>query len=548
MPPEASGNAPEGAGLSIPDAAVSELPPVDRWNQQGWPPITFGVPAAWTDVPQDRFAWLPEERRISPQAPILQQSHILAAVEHAGTGGRGWQVQLRWSDNSALAKFVIEDPVRWAGGRSLIGALVGEPEQLRVCDCPTVVLSYACRFDEAASIFTEAWLTHPDRAYHFVGSCPAEDEPRWRMAWETMLQNTQEMGGYPLAAHAPAALAAAPPAAVVAPAAAALRYRCGIDAQLPVTLENVTSSARGRTFIIGSTSLVAWAALGSAAMTVWGRARAAGLQGQIRMVPTSGEAALMDDRIILRVVVPVEVAGVRLRGDANSRSVNMEIPYRLVKQCGTDKAGVYLDVVGRGVLRLQPRDGGDFAQWLAHLSHNKTWQAPSPLELVAERQVVGWCQQDPRYTFGLPQQWVAANSGPLADYGRLFQPSVLRAGVLLDGGAWEAQVFVIENGPIQEFIPQPNPDSLAALLVAAIEIRSAGPVQIAAIGGETLALLRGTSETSDGTFDRCYGAFAHDGVLYALWYGVVGGTIGDGSYERWLPDFHSMLATWHWYV
>ena len=34
---------------------------------------------------------------------------------------------------------------------------------------------------------------------------------------------------------------------------------------------------------------------------------------------------------------------------------------------------------------------------------------------------------------------------------------------------------------------------------------------------------------------------------FMLWFGILGGSFGDGSYERWLPDFHTMLATWHWY-
>jgi hypothetical protein len=37
---------------------------VDRWNRQAWPPLTFGVPEGWSDVPADQFAFLPAERRI----------------------------------------------------------------------------------------------------------------------------------------------------------------------------------------------------------------------------------------------------------------------------------------------------------------------------------------------------------------------------------------------------------------------------------------------------------------------------------------------------
>jgi hypothetical protein len=60
-------------------------------------------------------------------------------------------------------------------------------------------------------------------------------------------------------------------------------------------------------------------------------------------------------------------------------------------------------------------------------------------------------------------------------------------------------------------------------------------------------LARAAKPTPEGVFDRTYGAVVHDGVLFALWHGAVGGTLQDGSHERWLPDFRSMLATWHWY-
>jgi hypothetical protein len=549
MPQPNSPPSPGSAGDSLPVLPANDLPAVDRWNQQAWPPITFGVPADWTDVPPGRFGWLPQERRIPPTAPILQQAHVLAAVEHAYSGGLA-QVQLRVSDNAGLARYVLEDPYRWAGARSQIGEPIGEPAHLHICGYPAVFVRYNCRGEEPAIVFYEAWLVHPTKGYHFVGVTPAGDDSDCRKAWQTMLQNTQEQGRYPLAV--PAALGGtAPPAALAAPdprSMAVERYRCVVVAQVPVTLENVTSTRPGGMFVIGSSSLAAWATLGAAAMTLFGRARAASLEGQTRIVPATGDAVLMNDRIILRMVVEAEVGGVRLRGDAAARTVNLEIPYRLIRQCGTDQGSVYLDVVGRGVIRLQPRDSGDFAQWLAHLSYNKTWQAPSPLDLSMQRPVVGWCQQDPRFTFGLPQQWVPVEPGPLADYGRLFYPSALRSGVLLGVGEWEAQVLVIDNGPVQESLKTIDAESLAALLASATEISPIGSIQAAALGGETVALLRGTSVTSDGVFDRCYGAFAHGGVLYALWYGVVGGTIGDGSYERWLPDFHSMMATWHWYA
>jgi hypothetical protein len=166
--------------------------------------------------------------------------------------------------------------------------------------------------------------------------------------------------------------------------------------------------------------------------------------------------------------------------------------------------------------------------------------------MQVEAPVVGWCQQDPRFTFGLPDRWVPAPAHALADYGHYFHPSVLRACVILVAGDWEAQVFVIDNGPVDAG-RHTDEESLAAMLAEATNISPHGPIEVTAAAGEPVALLRGYSWPEAEAVDRCYGALAHAGTLYALWYGIVGGTTGDGSYETWAPHFRTMLATWHWY-
>jgi hypothetical protein len=266
-------------------------------------------------------------------------------------------------------------------------------------------------------------------------------------------------------------------------------------------------------------------------------------------VPASGEAELPDDTVLMRLVVAPKAGRTRLRGGASERSVDLEIPYRLMRSSGSDARGVWFDVVGRGELRLQPHDRGEFVQWLAHLSHGKTWQPPARVSMQVEAPVVAWCQQDPRFTFGLPDRWIPAPPQALADYGRFFSPSVLRAGVLVDAGEWEPQVFVIDNGPVDAVTRQADAESLAAMLVAATNISPVGPIEVTTLGGEAVALLRGTSWDDEGALDeRCYGILSHGGTSYALWYGIIGGTAGDGSYETWVSHFHTMLATWHWYV
>jgi hypothetical protein len=537
----------------IPDTSkdVAARVGVDRWNQQAWPPLTFGVPEGWSDVPVELFGWLPVERRIAPQAPV-RQTRIVAAVQHPSEGGQPWQVQLRQFPDQGIVNFVLQDPVRWAQGRSLIGELSGEPESLRICGCAGVLLTYSCQLDGEAFVFAEAWWSHPRTAYYFLASAPAAEAPGWRRDFEAMLENMQELGGYPNAipsATTPAATQAPPASAAPLPqpnavAGHVVRYRCGVVTQLPVTLQNVTSQQR-RIFVLGSPATVAWAMLGVAAMGMYGRAKASGLEGREVSVPASGEVVLTGDGIGLHVTAGSQAGGVQLRGDSATRSVDLEIPYRLVRRWGREPQGVWVEVVGRAAIWLHTAADQTLADWIAHLSHEKTWQPPLPLELPAPSAIGGWCQQDPRFTFAFPPGWNYFPPAAFADYAGSFAPDVLRCGVGIDAGQWEVQVLVIDCGPAPANLTHPDPDSLAAALIEGLN--PPGATWSVTLDGEPAVLARVAKPTTEGIFDRTYGAIVHHGVLFALWYGTVGGTIGDGSHERWLPDFHSMLASWHWY-
>jgi hypothetical protein len=320
-----------------------------------------------------------------------------------------------------------------------------------------------------------------------------------------------------------------------------------VETQVPVKLENVTSEQRSM-FFLASPNTIAWSMLAVAGMALHGQARANRLEGKTLTVPAGGDATLTDDRVVLRLMIPAKVSGISLRGDASSRSVNLEIPYRAIVGWGRERNSVRIDLVGRGPMWLQPRDKGEFQQWLAHLSYNKTWQPPTPVQIQAQVPIVSWCQQDPHFTFGLPERWGSAPPHLLADYARGFLPSVVRAAVGIDAGRWEIQVFVIDDGSLQARGRPASTESLDAMLSEATNISPIGPVQLAMLGGEPLLLLRGTSWTPEGLVDRCYGSIAHRDTHYMLWYNIVDARVGDGSYEAWLPHFHTMIATWHWYA
>lgn len=526
----------------IPDvsAELADRVRVDRWNQQAWPPLTFGVPEGWSDVPADQFAWLPVERRIPPDAPLRGGTTIVAAIERSAERGQSWQVQLRRLEWHAVAAYVMDDPLRWSRARALVGEPRGEPTSLRICGCAGVRLTYSCLLDGEQLVFAEAWWSHPSSAHYFVASAPAADAQALERDFSAMLANMQERGGYPNAIPS----AQSPQQAPIAVRTPVMRYRCPVETQLPYTMHNVTSHQR-RLMVLGSPSMVAWSMVGIAAMSMYGRTKAGSLEGREVAVPAYGEIVLTDDSLALHVVARPSAGRVALRLEPGTDGVDLDIPYRLVRGWGRDAHGVWFDVVGRGVIRLQTSAVEELNSWLRHLSHGRTWQPPTPMELRAPATIGGWCQQDARFTFAYPQGWGPVNQAALADYSLAFAPDRLTCGVGTDAGRWEAQVLVIDCGPAAAHLSHPGIESLAALLIEGLH--PPGPISLVMLDGAPAVLGRAAHPTPEGIFDRTYGFVVHHGVLYAFWYGTVGGALGDGSHERWLPAFHSLLATWHWY-
>lgn len=324
------------------------------------------------------------------------------------------------------------------------------------------------------------------------------------------------------------------------------RYRCGVSTQVPVTLGNVTSTQRPM-FMFGSGSAMAWSALAVLGMRLYGQAKAKSLEGKTLSVPAQGVATLLDGGIWLNLSVAGRVAGTTIRGGA--QTLELEIPYRLIRTWGADQRGVYLDLLKRGAMWLHPQDRGDFQQWLAHLAYGKTWVRPEPEEAKAEVPIVGWCQQDRRFTFGMPAGWGQPPPEAWAISARNFLPSTQVACIGMNAGQWEPQMVVVDIGLAQTDSSQDLVEALAADIAEASSITPKGGRQLLSLNGDPMVLTRGTSLTTTREWvDRGYGSVVHKGSQFLLWYNIVDASVGDGSYERWLPDLHSMIATWHWYA
>jgi hypothetical protein len=323
-------------------------------------------------------------------------------------------------------------------------------------------------------------------------------------------------------------------------------YRCSVQGQIQIELSNVRMQPRSL-LVVGAPGEIGAAGIGIAMASLIGRVRRQRLEGQTRFVPASGDVALMNDRIRLRLAMTGGVRGVTLTNDPVDRTIDIQIPYALIKRWGNESAGVYLDVAGEGVIWLRPNDHGEFGQWLAHLSHGQTWIPPLHLAFLPEVETAGWCQQDQRFTFALPAGWTGpSDMRAFAEFSRQVHPLAIRA-VVGDGNTEiEIQFIVFELVGGEPAPTDFDPEEMAAGFVAALGISPVGPLHIIDLGGTPATFVRSTAWTPEGPQERTWVSVIHNGIAFIMWYQVVGAQFGDGNHDRFMPELRTILATWRW--
>jgi hypothetical protein len=325
--------------------------------------------------------------------------------------------------------------------------------------------------------------------------------------------------------------------------AASIQVYCSMD--VPVVRNNL--------FVLGSPSLVAAALVGRAAGTAIGHARARRMAAPQWRSVGQGEVYL-------------DATGMRVRWDGT----DITVPYRTITGWQVIPQGLQIERVAWAALAVQVHDPGSFQQWFARLAEGQTWQPPTLTTLEASQEVVGLCQDDPRFTFGLPAGFAPSDPQWLA--GKQQQsPGRIVASVNQLIGDDVGVCFWVMEMPLSlfsadEVSPQTvveKPEEVAAAMAYAGGTPFTDPVELVTLGGERASTFH-LSFVGPEPKEHEYVFVTHHGTFYlgtfTLWpnvpniEGVDAATRQDWQARLALlrvarrEDFHTMLATWRWTV
>lgn len=285
-------------------------------------------------------------------------------------------------------------------------------------------------------------------------------------------------------------------------------------------------------FVIGSVPFVAAALGGYAVLGAIGKGRARQRAAPQWRVVSQGEVRLDPDRVIVRWP------------DGN----DVHVPYRTITSWRRDRDALELERVGWAPLRIEVHDLGSFQQWFEYFAAGKTWVPPRLQTVEAMVPVVGSCQQDRRFAFGVPAGWSDADREWLAWVGEDYTPARVVAGVrrLSPPVALNFVVLEIPRGeePTLDSVAS-RPDEVAAQMAYFSGGSFSDPVELLDLDGEAATSFH-ISQPGAEPQERTYLFVTHAGSFFGAVFAVLPTPADDGPYRQALPELHTMLATWHW--
>lgn len=309
-----------------------------------------------------------------------------------------------------------------------------------------------------------------------------------------------------------------------------LRWAGMISAYCPADVE---IRERGL-FVLGPPSVVAGALLGQVLGQGIAHRRARQLAAPQWRVVGQGEVILTDDQLVVRGV----------------QGTDVHVPFRTITSWHRTAGGVELARVAWAPLRADVHHPKSFQEWFAYLATDKTWRPPVLATPELSREIVGWCQQDPRFTFGVPAGWSVADPAWLAGLTEDYAPGArVLAGARRFAPALTFNMFVMEVFPNEELTPamiEQTGDEVAAQMAAAVDGSFTDPLELMSLDGERATLFHITYPRL-GPADVAHFFVTHAGRLYKGAFFVGPTPAGDAPYREALVDLHGMLATWHWY-
>jgi hypothetical protein len=287
----------------------------------------------------------------------------------------------------------------------------------------------------------------------------------------------------------------------------------------------------GGLFVLGPPSVVAAGLLGNAIGNAIGNARARRLAAPQWRIVGQGDVSLAADQLVARWPGNVDVS----------------VPFRTITSWKATASGVEITRVGWAPLRVDTSDPQGFAGWFGYLANGKTWRPPVLQSLQVECPVVSWCQQDPRFTFGLPEGWLGATPDWFARAGQYMAPDRVVAAVCRYDGPIELTFWVVQKAQPDPRMTQAVIEQGADEVAADMAMRSRGsfadPIELADVGGERATIFH-LSRGAPDPLESVHIFVTHDGGLYN---GTLRVPSQDDQYRGAVHELHTMLATWHWY-
>ncbi|MHB8288419.1 MAG: hypothetical protein ACYDEY_04135 [Acidimicrobiales bacterium] len=231
----------------------------------------------------------------------------------------------------------------------------------------------------------------------------------------------------------------------------------------------------------------------------------------------------------------------------------VDVAYRTISSWQATPDGIQIQRVNWAPLHVAVHHPSSFHYWFARLSHGRTWHQPSRIVPTATTPVEGWVQDGYRFAFGLPVGWSQADREWLSWATEGYAPLWALTGVRRLDPAGALNMVVMQTPPD----PGDNPtgtelaawgDELAARFASNFRGRCEGPLGLVNLGGLEgimFQIHRGVGDP-DGPADVQHLLFSRDHALYDVMFIVIP-NVADGTlFQRGLPDFHTMLATWRW--
>jgi hypothetical protein len=204
---------------------------------------------------------------------------------------------------------------------------------------------------------------------------------------------------------------------------------------------------------------------------------------------------------------------------------------------------------GWAPLAVSVNDPKSFLEWFPYLVTGNTWKPPILEAPNQSGPIVGWCQHDRRFTFGIPQGWVLGDRDWLAWWEEDYRPARVVAGVRQLVGDAALIMLVLEVPPNKDLnaeMIENHADEIAAQMATWFGGTFDDPIRLVDLHGDRATMFHLSRRSGPEPMEVNHFFVVHEGQVFA---GRFAGTSpsGDAAYRRARPDLDSMMATWNWY-